>query len=75
MNNQLIEQAIELAIVGMSTVFIFLILLIFFTILMSRVVGHLYGSPKNEEENVISASNQSKKIAETLALHHHNKSS
>ena len=73
MNQQLLDQAIELTITGIGTVFIFLTLLIFFTYSMSRIMIYLekFIVPTDVENGTLI--NQKEEIAKTIALHHHNK--
>ena len=70
MKHHLLDQAIELALTGMGTVFVFLILLICFTLLMSRLTIYFDKSIRiNDEE--LTFLNKKKEIAKTVALHHH----
>jgi len=66
----LIDQAINLALTGMSTVFIFLTLLILLTITMSKVTSYL-GKEVNSVDNKINLI-QKQEIARAIALKHHN---
>ena len=73
MNQQLLDQAIELTITGIGTVFIFLTLLIFFTYSMSRIMIYLEKFIVSTDEENGSLINQKEEIAKTIALHHHDK--
>ena len=71
MKQHLLDQAIELALTGMGTVFVFLTLLICFTLLMSRLTIYLDKSIGIDDEE-LTFLHKKKEIAKTVALHHHN---
>jgi oxaloacetate decarboxylase gamma subunit len=62
-HESLVQQAIELMMVGMTTVFVFLILLVFATSLMSSLVRRLAPAPPAGDELTIAA------IAGAIRMH------
>ena len=73
MKQYLLDQAIELTVTGIGTVFIFLTLLIFFTYSMSRIMVHFEKFIMHADVDNGSLINQKEEIAKTIALHHHDK--
>lgn len=73
MEVNLVSEAVKFMILGMGTVFIFLVMMIFFMNLLSKIV-HKYmpDAPVSLESNTTNASKNNKVAAIVAAIMHHN---
>lgn len=73
MNSGLLDQGINLMLVGMATVFVFLTLLVFAITLSARVLQLLGGSDENQSDVTSNDGDNSdfRTAAIAVALHHH----
>jgi oxaloacetate decarboxylase gamma subunit len=73
METNLILEGLKFMGLGMGTVFVFLIIMIFFMNMMSSIIDKFFPEPKASEEPSVSAQQDNKKIvaAITAAIKHH----
>jgi len=69
----LLAAGIELMLIGMGTVFFFLMLLVFATGLMSRAVGHFAPSTSPAEMPPVQAEEEIAAISAAITVHRQNK--
>ncbi len=65
----LLSAGVELMMVGMGTVFLFLTLLVFATVAMSRVVGHFFPSVDESTRNPSVREEEVAAVTAALVLH------
>lgn len=69
----LLAAGIELMLIGMGTVFFFLMLLVFATGLMSRAVGHFAPSTSPAKTPPVQAEEEIAAISAAITVHRQNK--
>ncbi len=73
MEVNLVVEGLKFMMIGMSIVFIFLILLVFFINLMSKIIHRYFPEPNQVPPSGLDSSEQLKKVAAIAAAIHHDK--